>query len=138
VNSSNIAQELLLKDELSLLVLFRAFVCLVVLPPDHFFALPTSNVPHGVSAGGHIAVARLRGLGVHHAVEEEGFAMLAAEVLPPYRVSAWSQWTRGRNCDVTYTADNLIVVGQVGLAVLAAVNALGVEVDVVGEAHLAK
>jgi hypothetical protein len=40
--------------------------------------------------------------------------------------------------NVTYTADDLIVVGQVSLAVLAAVDALGVEVDVVGEAHLAE
>lgn len=36
----------------------------------------------------------------------------------------------------TYTADDLIMVGEMGLAVLAAVDALGVEVDVVGEAHL--
>ena len=35
-----------------------------------------------------------------------------------------------------YPADDLIVVGEVGLAVLAAVDALGVEVDVVGQAHL--
>lgn len=39
---------------------------------------------------------------------------------------------------MTYTADDLVVVGQVSLAVLAAVDALGVQVDVVGEAHLAK
>jgi hypothetical protein len=39
---------------------------------------------------------------------------------------------------MTYTADDLIMVGQVSLAVLAAVDALGVEVDVVGEAHLAE
>lgn len=45
---------------------------------------------------------------------------------------------RIRVISVTYTADDLVVVGQVSLAVLAAVDALGVQVDVVGEAHLAK
>ena len=34
-----------------------------------------------------------------------------------------------------YPADDLVVVGEVRLAVLAAVDALGVQVDVVGEAH---
>jgi hypothetical protein len=37
---------------------------------------------------------------------------------------------------ITYTADDLVVVGEMRLAVLAAVDALGVEVDVVGETHL--
>lgn len=114
--SGDIAKELLLEDELALFVLLRALIGLVVLPPDHLFTLPASDVSHGVSAGSHVAVAGLGSLGVHHAVEEEGFAMLATEV----------------------TADNLIVVGQVSLAVLAAVDALGVQVDVVGEAHLVK
>ena len=34
-----------------------------------------------------------------------------------------------------YAADDLVVVGEVGFAVFAAVDAFGVEVDVVGEAH---
>lgn len=79
--SGDVAQELLLEDELPLLVLLRALVGLVILPPDHLFTLPTGDISHGVSAGGHVAVAGLRSLGVHHAVEEEGFAMLATEVL---------------------------------------------------------
>jgi hypothetical protein len=91
LDSSNIAQELLLEDELSLLVLLRALVGLVVFPPDHLFTLPASDVSHSVSASGHIAVARLRCLGIHHAVKEESFAMLAAEVLPLLIVSTWSQ-----------------------------------------------
>lgn len=37
---------------------------------------------------------------------------------------------------LTYTADDLVVVREVRLAVLAAVDAFGVEVDVVSEAHL--
>ena len=34
-----------------------------------------------------------------------------------------------------YATDNGVMVGEVGLAVLAAVDAVGVEVDVVGEPH---
>lgn len=39
---------------------------------------------------------------------------------------------------MTYTADDLVMVGKVSLAVLAAVDALSVKVDVVGETHLAE
>jgi hypothetical protein len=91
VPSGDVAQELLLEDELPLLVLLRTFVSLVVLPPDHLFTLPASDVSHGVSAGSHVAVARLRCLGIHHAVEEEGFAMLATEVLRLKSVSVGLQ-----------------------------------------------
>ena len=56
---SDIAQKLLLEDELSLLVLLRALVCLVVLPPDHLFTLTARDVSDGVTAGGHVAVARI-------------------------------------------------------------------------------
>jgi hypothetical protein len=77
----------LLENELSLLVLLRALVGLIVLPSDHLFTLPAGDIPHSVSAGSHVAVAGLRSLGVHHTVEEEGFAMLATEVLRPNSVS---------------------------------------------------
>jgi hypothetical protein len=85
--SSDIAQERLLEDELPLLVLFRTLVCFVVSPSDHLFALPASDIPDSVPASGHVAVAWLGRLDVHHAVEEEGFAMLATEVLPTNKVS---------------------------------------------------
>jgi hypothetical protein len=75
------AQQLLLQDELALLVLLRALECLVVLPSDHLFALAACDISYDVPSGGHVAVARFRSLGVNDAVEEEGFAMLAAEVL---------------------------------------------------------
>lgn len=90
LRSGDIAEELLLEDELPLLVLLRALVGLVVLPPDHLFTLPAGDVSHRVSASGHVAVAGLRSLGVHHAVEEEGFAMLATEVLRSNSVSVWA------------------------------------------------
>jgi hypothetical protein len=38
--------------------------------------------------------------------------------------------------EVTYTADDLIVVGEMSLAVLAAIDALSIKVDIVGETHL--
>jgi hypothetical protein len=85
--SGHVAQQLLLQDELALLVLLRALECLVVLPPDHLFALAACNISYDVPSGCHVAVARLRSLGVHDAVEEECFAMLAAEVLR-WRMSA--------------------------------------------------
>ena len=75
------AQQLGLQDVLALLVLLRALKRLVVLPPDHLFTLSACDISYDVSAGGHVAVARFRGLGVHDAVEEEGFAMLATKVL---------------------------------------------------------
>ena len=75
------AQKLRLQDELALLVLLRALKCLVVLPPNHLFALSARDISYDVSAGGHVAVARFRSLGVHDAVEEVGFAMLTTEIL---------------------------------------------------------
>lgn len=77
----HLAEQLLLQDELALLVFFGALEGLVILPPDDFFALPTGDVAHGVFASGHIAITRVGGLDVDDAVEEIGFAVLAAEVL---------------------------------------------------------
>jgi hypothetical protein len=85
--SSDIAQERLLENKLSLLVLLCTLVCFIVCPSDHLFALPASDIPDGVPASGHVAVAWLGCLDVHNAVEEEGFAMLATEVLPTNKVS---------------------------------------------------
>lgn len=77
----HLTQQLLLQDVFALLVLLGALVRAIVLPPDHFFALPARYVPHYVSAGGHVALARLALLDVDDGVEEVGFAVLAAEVL---------------------------------------------------------
>ena len=38
----------------------------------------------------------------------------------------------------TYSADYLVVVSEMCLAGLAAIDTLGIEVDVVGQAHLAR
>lgn len=130
--SGHHAQQLLLQDELALLVLFRALKCLVVFPPNHLFTLSACDVSHNVSAGGHVAVAWLGSLSVYDAVEEEGFAVLATEVL---REKALALACEQRNSITTYTANDLVMVGKVSLAVLAAIDAIGVEIDVVGEAH---
>lgn len=139
-SSVHLAKQLLLQDELALLILLGALEGLVVLPPNNLFALPTGDVAHGVLAGGHVAIARVGGLDVHDDVEEVGFAVLAAEVLRMDKLlvccRSCAQCSVGECMAETYPADDLIVVGKVSLAVLAAVDALGVEVHVVGEAHL--
>lgn len=56
---SDIAQKLLLEDELPFLVLLRALVCLVVLPPDDLFTLAARDVSDGVATSSHVAVAWL-------------------------------------------------------------------------------
>ena len=80
-------------------------------------------------------------LDVDDRVEEVCFAMLTAEVLQASRdrsASVTESRTRGAGVGraLSYPAYDLVVVCQVCLAGLAPVYTLGVEVDVVGEAHL--
>ena len=70
-----------LKDILPLLVLLRALVRLVVLPPHRLLALSTKDVADNVSARRHVALVRLASFDVDDVVEEVGFSVLAAEVL---------------------------------------------------------
>ena len=100
-HSRDLAKQLLLQDELALLVLLGTLVRLIILPPNHLFALSASDVAHGVTARGHVAVARLGGLDVDDAVEEEGFAVLAAEVLDFGRilVSGYNLGRRSALCE---------------------------------------
>lgn len=79
--SADGAQEFSLEDELALLVLLAALVGLVVLPADRLLALAARDVAHDVAARGHVALAGLARLDVDDGVEEEGLAVLAAEVL---------------------------------------------------------
>jgi hypothetical protein len=68
-------------------------------------------------------------------VEEEGFAVLAAEVLVCLlacgKVRGELHGVRAR----AYAADNVVVVGEMRLAVLAAVDLGSRQVGVVGETH---
>ena len=61
---ANVAKQLMLKDELALLVLLRVLIRLVILPPDNLFALSTLDVADNMTAGRHVAFARLASLDV--------------------------------------------------------------------------
>ena len=80
-NSRHTAQQLRLQNIFALLVLLARLICPVVLPPDRLLALTTCDVAHHVPAGRHVPFAGFRGGDIDDAVEEEGFAVLAAEVL---------------------------------------------------------
>lgn len=75
------AEQFLFQDELALLVFLARLVCLVILPPYRFLALPAGNIAHDVSARGHAALDGFRLGDVHDVIEEVGFAVLAAEIL---------------------------------------------------------
>jgi len=111
--SSNLAQKLGLEDVLALLILLACLERLIVLPTHRLLALLAIYVPYDVPARRHVALSWLTLCGVDNAVEEVGFAVLAAEV----------------------TADYVVMVGEVGLAVLAAIDFVGVKVDVVCQPH---
>lgn len=92
-SSAHLTHQLLLQDILALLVLLRALVRAVVLPAHDLLALATADVADDVAAGNHVALAGLAELDVDDAVEEEGFAVLAAEVL----CTCVSGWKRGES-----------------------------------------
>lgn len=77
----NGTQQLSLQDVFALLVLFRRFKSLVVLPAHRLLALPAVDVTHHVPARRHVAFDRLGLRNIHHGVEKVGFAVLTAEVL---------------------------------------------------------
>jgi hypothetical protein len=93
-----------------------------------------------VATGRHTALDGI-GLGnVHDGVEEVGLAMLATEVLASSRYCV-SKFEEARTrCSVTrqenaHSADDIIVVGKVRLALLAAENLVGGQIDVVRKTH---
>lgn len=92
----DLTQQLLLQDIFPFLVLFGALVRAVVLPADNLFALTTADVADDVTAGGHVAFAGFALLDVDDAVEEVGFAVLAAEVLDYENVRCCSRGREGR------------------------------------------
>ena len=87
----NHLQQLRLQDEFALLVFLTRLVRLVILPPDGVATLPARNVSDNVSACCHVTFHRFRGFHVHNVGEEEGFAMLAAEILRDMVVSSTIQ-----------------------------------------------
>jgi len=108
-----LAQKLCLENEFALLILLTRLECLVILPSDCLFALLAVYVSHDVSTGCHVPFACFPLSDVDDAIEKVGFAMLATEI----------------------PADDIIVIGKMRLAVFAAVDLVGVQVDVVCKAH---
>lgn len=109
----HLAEQLGLQNELVLLVLLRRLIGLVVLPADNFAATTTGDVAHHVAARRHIAFGRCARFDVDNRVEQVRFSMLTPEV----------------------SANNIIVVGKVRLADLAAVDTRAAKVCVVRETH---
>jgi hypothetical protein len=112
-SSRHRAKQFTLQDELPFLVLLARLVRLVILPPYTLIALLAVDIPNQVSSCRHVPLGGIGCSSVDDVVEEEGLAVLAAEV----------------------AADDVVVGGEVGLAVLAPEDLRCVEVNVVGEAH---
>lgn len=67
-----------------------------------------------MAASGHVTLACFALLDIDDGIEKVGFAMLATKV----------------------ATDDLIMISKMCLAVFTAINALSIEIDVVGQAHL--
>ena len=74
-------QQLRLQYELPLLVLLVLLIRLIVLPPHRLLALFAADIPHQVFSRRHVALVCGAFFDVDDFGEEEGFAVLAAEVL---------------------------------------------------------
>ena len=64
---------------------------LVIFPPDRIATLSTRDVSYDMPASCHVTFHRFGRLDVDDTGEEEGFAMLAAEVLPDMVISSATQ-----------------------------------------------
>lgn len=107
--SSHRAKQLRLKNVFALLILLGVFVGLIILPTHRFFTLSTMDIPDHMSSSRHVSLARLAFGDVHDGIKEVGFAMLASKV----------------------PTDNIVVVRKMSLTVLATVDTVRVEVDIV-------
>ena len=72
-----------------------------------------------MATSGHVALVRVRLGDVDDAIKQVGFAVLAAEVLGPVSAVRMS----GKRSRRTHPAEDVIMVGEVCLAVLAAIDA---------------
>ncbi len=94
-----------------------------------------------MSAGSHDAVDRIGGDDVDHIFKEIGFSVLTTEVLKAEATTddgiVSKSPTEITVEDMsTYAADNVIMIRQMGFAVLATVYAVRIQVDVVCQPHL--
>jgi len=111
--SSNLTQKLCLENEFALLVLLAGLESFVVLPSYRLLALFAVYISHDVAACRHVAFSWVTLGDVNDAVEKVCFAVLASEV----------------------PTDDIIMIGEVGFAILAAIDLVGVQVDVVCQPH---
>jgi len=109
----HLAKQLCLQNVFPFLVLLSRLKCFVVLPAHRLVAFLALNVSYNVSASGHVAFSWFAFFNVDDIVKKVGFAVLPSEV----------------------SADNVVMIRQVSLAVGAAIDLARVEVDVICEAH---
>ena len=74
-------QQFRLQYKFPFLVLFVRLISFIIFPPHRLIALSAYNVPYDMSPRGHVPFHGFGGFDVDDAGEEEGFAVLAAEVL---------------------------------------------------------
>jgi len=106
---SNITKQLRLKNELPLLIFLTTLKRLIVFPSHGITTLPALYVADDVSASRHVSLGGFAGCYVDDVVEEVGFAVLTAEI----------------------PTNNILMVAQVSLAVLATIDLMAVQVDIV-------
>jgi len=111
--SCHIAEQLGLQDVLSFLIFLARLKRLIILPAYRLVTLSARNISHDVSAGRHVPLTGIAGRDVDDVVKEVCFAMLAPEI----------------------SAYDIFMIREVRLAVLAAVDLVAIEIDVVGETH---
>jgi hypothetical protein len=87
MTSGNLTQQLCFENKLALFVLLARLKGLIILPSHCLFALFAKDVADDMSTGCHVSLARFPLGDVYDAIEEVGFAMLAAEVLLQYSYS---------------------------------------------------
>lgn len=89
-----------------------------------------------MAASGHVTLACFALLDIDDGIEKVGFAMLATKVLADTsQQSARAIRIEEVHCS-THATDDLIMISKMCLAVFTAINALSIEIDVVGQAHL--
>jgi len=125
-----LAQQLGFQDVFALLVLLTTLECLVILPSNCLVALLTCNVSHDMTSRGHVPLGGLTLNHVDNGIEEVGFAVLTAEVLPKSQLVKWLLLLAFGH-ETSYPADDVVVVGEMRLTVLATVDLVGVQVYVV-------
>jgi hypothetical protein len=87
-------QQLRFQYKFTLFILFARLVGFVVFPPHRLSALSTYDVPDDVPSRCHVSLHGLGGFNIDDAGEEEGFAVLAAEVL--WLCETGISWVHGK------------------------------------------